>query len=169
MITIEEEIWDYIDGSSSPEQQLAVEAKIASDPAYSSLYQELLEINKEMSGMGLQEPSMSFTRNVMEQVKLEIAPVSMKTKVDKRIIYGISAFFICSIFAIVAYIITNSDFTFQDTKFGNLFSSGQLDFSKYITPTFIKIFVFVDVLLAFAYLDSFLRRKRHGYHENGIS
>ncbi|ALL04133.1 hypothetical protein AQ505_00655 [Pedobacter sp. PACM 27299] len=169
MITIEEEIWDYIDGSSSQEQQLAVEAKIASDPVYRSLYQEFLEINKEMSGLGLEEPSMSFTRNVMEQVKLEIAPVSMKTKVDKRIIYSISGFFIFSMLAIVTYIVANSDFTFQDAKFGKLFSSGQLDFSKYFTPTFIKIFLFVDVLLAFAYLDSFLRTKRHSHQENGIS
>ena len=169
MITIEEEIWDYIDGNSSQEQQLAVEAKIASDPVYSSLYQELLEINKEMSGMGLEEPSMSFTRNVMEQVKLEIAPVSMKTKVDKRIIYSISAFFICSILAIVGYIIANSDFSFQPLKLNHFFSSAQLDFGKYITPTFIKVFLFVDVLLAFAYLDSFMRRKRDSGQESGIS
>jgi len=160
MITIEEEIWDYIDGNSNAEQRLVVETKIASDPVYRSLYEELLEINTQMTGLELEEPSMSFTRNVMEQVKLEIAPVSLKTKVDKRIIYSISAFFICAMLGIVGYIIANSNFTFQSFKFGSLLSSGQLDFSKYVTPTFIKVFLFVDLLLAFAYLDSFLRRKR---------
>lgn len=160
MITIEEEIWDYIDGNSSAAQRLTMEAKIASDPIYRSLYEEFLDINAQMAGMDLEEPSMSFTRNVMEHVKLEIAPVSLKTKVDKRIIYSISAFFICTILAIVGYIVANSDVTFQSIKLANFSAASSLDFSKYITPTFIKVFLFVDMLLAFAYLDSLLRRKR---------
>ncbi|MBB2150206.1 anti-sigma factor family protein [Pedobacter gandavensis] len=160
MITIEEEIWDYIDGNSDADQRLIVEAKIAADPVYRSLYEELLEINAEMSGMDLEEPSMSFTRNVMEQVKLEIAPVSLKTRTDKRIIYSISAFFILAMLGIVGYVVANSNFNLQPFKLDNFLSSGQLNFTKYVTPTFIKVFLFVDLLLAFAYLDSFLRRKR---------
>lgn len=160
MITIELEIWDYIDGNGTAQQRQAVEAKIASDPVYHSLYKELLNINAEMAGMDLEEPSMSFTRNVMEQVKQEIAPVSLKTKVDKRIIYSISAFFIFAILGIVGYILASSDFAFQSFKFSNLQPSWSIDFNKYISPTFIKIFIFIDMILAFAYLDSFLRRKR---------
>jgi hypothetical protein len=160
MITMEEEIWDYIDGNSSPEQALSVQAKIASDPAYGSLYEELLAINDQMNELELEEPSMSFTRNVMEQVKLEIAPVSMKTKVDTRIIYSIAAFFICFILAILGYILSNSTFDFTDIKFNMGFQMEHIDFGKYVTPTSIKIFLFIDLLLALAFVDSYLRRRR---------
>lgn len=160
MITMEEEIWDYIDGNSSPEQALSVQAKIASDPAYGSLYEELLAINDQMNGLELEEPSMSFSRNVMEQVKLEIAPVSLKTKVDTRIIYGIAAFFICFILSILGYILSNSTFNFTDIKFNMGFQMEHIDFGKYVTPASIKIFLFVDLLLALAFIDSYLRRRR---------
>ncbi|WP_316750227.1 hypothetical protein [Pedobacter gandavensis] len=160
MISIEEEIWDYIDGNSNAEQRLLVEAKMAADPVYRSLYEEFLDINSQMSGMGLEEPSMSFTRNVMEQVKLETAPVSLKTKVDTRIIYGISTFFICAMLGIIGYVLANSNFNFEGFKSVNFLPTGTLDFSKMINPTFIKAFLFVDLLLALAYLDRFLRRKR---------
>lgn len=167
MISMEEEIWDYIDGNSSAGQRLLVEAKMASDPVYRSLYEELLEINTQMAGMDLEEPSMSFTRNVMEQVKLEIAPVSLKTKVDKRIIYSISAFFICAMLGIMGYVVANSNFSFEGFKSTHFLSTGALNFSKMISPTFIKIFLFVDLLLALAYLDGFLRRKRAHHPQNG--
>lgn len=160
MITMEEEIWDYIDGNSSPEQALSIQAKIANDPAYSSLYEELLVINDQMNGLDLEEPSMSFTRNVMDQVKLEIAPVSLKTKVDTRIIYGIAAFFILAIVSILGYVLSNTTFTLPDMKFNMGFQMEQIDFGKYVSPTFIKIFLFVDLLLALVFLDSYLRRKR---------
>ena len=160
MITMEEEIWDYIDGNSSPEKALSVQAKIASDPAYGSLYEELLAINYQMNGLQLEEPSMSFSRNVMEQVKLEIAPVSLKTKVDTRIIYGIAAFFICFILSILGYILSNSTFNFTDIKFNMGFQMEHIDFGKYVTPASIKIFLFVDLLLALAFIDSYLRRRR---------
>lgn len=166
MISIEEEIWDYIDGNSTAEQRLVVEAKMAADPVYRSLYQELLDINMEMAGMDLEEPSMSFTRNVMEQVKLEIAPVSLKTKVDKRIIYSISAFFICAMLGIIAYAVATSDFNFEGFKAGSFLPAMNLEFNKMISPTFIKGFLFVDLFLALAYLDHFLRRKRAQQPEN---
>ncbi|AOM76658.1 hypothetical protein BFS30_05485 [Pedobacter steynii] len=160
MITMEEEIWDYIDGNASPEQTLSVEAKIASDPVYSSLYKELLAIDEQMNGMDLEEPSMSFTRNVMEQVKLEIAPVALKTKVDKRIIYSIMSFFVCTIVAILVYVFSNSTFTLPDLDFKTTFQTEQLDFTKYVTPAFIKGFLFIDLLLALVFVDSLLRRRR---------
>lgn len=56
--------------------------------------------------MELDEPSMSFTRNVMEAVALQPAPVSLKTKVDNQIIFSIAAFFVLSILAMVGYMFT---------------------------------------------------------------
>jgi len=100
---------------------------------------------------------MSFTRNVMDLVDLEIAPVSLKTKVDQRIILGIAAFFGLAFLAIIVYAITHASYSFADFKMPKL--QVNFDVSAYITPTFVKIFLFVDLILGLFYLDGFLRRK----------
>ena len=157
MSTIDEQIWEYIDGTCSPEEKLAIEAKIASDNNYASTYEELMQVHQMLNAEQLDEPSMSFTRNVMDLVDLEIAPVSLKTKVDQRIILSIAAFFGLAFLAIFVYAITHASYSFADFKIPKL--QVNFDMSSYITPTFVKIFLFVDLILGLFYLDGFLRRK----------
>lgn len=158
MTTIEEQIWDYIDGNCTAEEKLAIETRIIADEAYSALYLELSEVHQHLGAIELDEPPMAFNRNVMNLVDLEIAPVSLKTKVDRRIIYGIAAFFILALCAIFGYALSQVQFKVS-TVHMNL-PSMNIDFTRYLTPTFIKIFVFTDLLLGFLYLDGFLRRKK---------
>lgn len=156
MSTIEEQILNYIDGNCSLAEKSIIEAKIASDKAYDLLYQSLLAVNQQLIGLELEEPSMSFTRNVMGTVKLELKPVALQTKINHKIIYGIAALFICSILFVLGYAIATSNF-----KTG--FSTPKLPFSlaidDYINPTLLKIFLFIDVVLALIYLDGFLRKR----------
>ena len=114
-------------------------------------------MHSELSKTDLDEPSMSFTRNVMEQVNLELKPVALKTKVDHRIIYSIGGFFIVAILMIFGYVIATANWSFK-------FDLPQINFdlyeSKIITPTTIKIFLMVDVILALIYIDGLLRKNR---------
>lgn len=160
MKAIEQEIWDYIDGTNDAAEQAETASKIENDPVYKSVYVELLEIQRLMGSMDLDEPSMSFTRNVMEQVALEPAPLTLKTKVNKNIIYGISVFFILSIVALLAYTFATSDFSFSTRDSSAFKFKMNIDLQQYITPTSIHIFLFIDVVLGLIYLDSFLRRKK---------
>lgn len=153
MKTIEEQIWDYIDGNSSTAERSETERRITSEEEYRLVYQELLTLQQQLEQINTDEPSMSFNRNVMNLVSLEKAPVSLKTKTDKRIILGIASFFMLAIASILAYAIANSAFT--ASKF-----SINIDFSRYITPTLIRTFVFADLVLLMLYADSLLRRKR---------
>jgi len=157
MKSIDEQIWDYIDNTCSQEEKLIVAAKIASDETYSTVYAELLQIHQLLDTEQLDEPSMSFTRNVMDLVELEIAPVSLKTKVDKRIIYAITAVFVLLLIYIVCYAAAHGTYAVADFKLPKMQIS--FDISQYITPLFMKIFLFVDVVLGLIYLDGFLRRK----------
>ena len=68
MNTIEEQLWNYIDGNCTPVERLEIEAKLAVNVQYYSMYQELLKVNEELNALDFEEPSMSFTRNVMEKV-----------------------------------------------------------------------------------------------------
>lgn len=154
MNTIEEQLWSYIDGNCTSEEKIEIETKIAVNSQYQTLYQELLAVHNELNQLDFEEPSMSFTRNVMDKVNLELKPVRLKTKIDYRIIYSIGAFFALSILGIFTYAIaTNTssfDFQMPDLNF---------DASKYINATTIQIFLLVDVALGLLYLDGFLRKR----------
>jgi hypothetical protein len=115
------------------------------------------ELTRLLKDMELEEPSMSFTRNVMEQVKLEKTPISLKTRVDNRIIYGIAAIFAAFIVAVFIYAIANTNFTYQLPEV-KIDLSGAVN--KALTPGFLVAFLFIDVIIALIYFDSILRRKR---------
>jgi hypothetical protein len=155
MKTIEEEIWAYIDGNGTAEELQSIAKKIAADADYSQCFQELSKLNALMLADQLEEPSMSFSRNVMEAVAHEIAPKTLQTKVNHKIIMGIAAFFMLSLLAILIYAFANSDVSgFTMPTYNTNFH-----LSSYITPTFLKIFLFFDVTLALLYFDRLLRRK----------
>ncbi len=159
MKTIDEEIWDYIDGSCDAAESDRIAAKIATDDRYASSYQELLKLNAMMAADELEEPSMSFSRNVMEAVALEIAPKKLTTKVNSKIIYSIAAFFILSIAAIFFYVLANS--TPSGSEFKMPTASIRMDLSQLLSPVSMKIFLMVDLALALLYLDRLIRRKMH--------
>ncbi len=155
MSTIEEEILNYIDGNCSLAEKTIIETKIARDKEYNLLYQSLLVVSQQLIELEFEEPSMSFTRNVMDKVNLELKPVAMQTKINHKIIYGIGALFICAILFILGYAIAISNLNKN-------FSMPKLNFSfaihKYINPTSLKIFLFLDLVLALIYLDALLRK-----------
>lgn len=165
MNTIEEQLWNYIDGNCTVEEKIELEAKIAVNLQYNKVYKELLAVNNELNKLDFEEPSMSFTRNVMDQVNLEIKPVALKTKVDYRIIYSIMGFFIFAMIAIFGYVIAGSDFNFSSPLSKINF---QFDESKLINPTSIKIFLMIDVILVLLYMDSFLRKRKGLTQKKGV-
>lgn len=156
MNTIEEQLWNYIDGNCSPVEKLEIEAKLAVNIQYHTLYQELLKVNEELNKIDFEEPSMSFTRNVMEKVNLELKPVALTTKVDHRIINSIGAFFVIALACIFIYAgaTSNMNFKLDMPKFDFSFETG-----KYINRTSLQIFLFVDIAIALVYLDGVLRKR----------
>ena len=157
MNTIEEQLWNYIDGNCTPAEQLEIEAKLAINIQYHNLYQELVKVNESLNKLDFEEPSMSFARNVMEKVNLELKPVALKTKVDNRIIYSIGSLFILAIIGIVIYAVAISDLNFK-------MDIPKIDFSfglgKYMNRSTIQIFLMVDVAIALIYLDGFFRKEK---------
>jgi hypothetical protein len=154
MNTIEQQLWDYIDGNLDDSSKKAIEEKIESNAEIKSQYENLLKLNLVFDGFDLDEPSMSFNRNVMESIALVPAPVAMKTKVDKKIVYSIGGFFLISLLALLGYVFYNANL--EMPKFDL-----KVDFNleKYITPTAIYAFLFADLVIGLIFLDQFLRKK----------
>jgi len=156
MSTIEQALWDYIDGNLNEFSKKAIEEKIESTAEIKAQYEELLKLNSAFNALDLDEPSMSFTRNVMDNIALAPAPVAMKTKVDKKIIYGISGFFIISLLSLFGYVLYNSNLS--TSKFG--FNTNlNFNLAQYITPTVLYSFLFFDLVIGLVFLDQFLRKK----------
>ncbi len=161
MNTIEQQLWDYIDGNLDEFSKKAIEEKIESDARIKAQYEELLNLNSVFSALDLDEPSLSFTRNVMESIALAPAPVAMKTKVDKKIIYVIGGFFIVSLLFLFGYTIYSSNLSMPKLDF---YSNFNFNLDRYITPTVLYIFLFFDLVIGLVFLDKFLRKRIHKEH-----
>jgi len=157
MKPIEEQIWEYIDGFGTPEERQALQSKIDNDAAYTTVYTEMKELHELMAATELEEPSMSFTRNIMDKVALEIPPVSLKTKVDTRIIYSLAAIFILAIMFVFGYAIANSTFTFRDVMASSF--EFTINLKPIVNPLTLQTFLFIDIILALLYLDRLYRSK----------
>src|SRR3569833_2314323 len=107
MNTIEEKLWNYIDGTCSNEDRKAIDILIAQDEVYRRKYEELLALNQEFSKMESDEPPMAFTYNVMEAIRAEHAQQPLKAGINKRIIKGIAGFLIVSIALLLILAISN--------------------------------------------------------------
>src|SRR5437870_2632266 len=91
---MEERLWSYIDGVAAAEERTVVEKLIEASREWKEKYNELLELHQLVQSSSLDEPSMRFTKNVMEEIgKYHIAPAT-KTYINKKIIWGIGIFFI---------------------------------------------------------------------------
>lgn len=156
MMNKEEQLWNYIDGFCNDVEKAEIEAKLAADDSFRQLYLQLLEVNEQLqTHLEIDEPSMSFTRNVMEKVQQEIAPIKLKTKVDSRIIYAISGFFSIILLGILVYAIATATPDFKVTMPSINFES-KLD--GLMNTTTLSVFVFLNAVLLLIYLDFFLRK-----------
>lgn len=153
MESIEAKLWMYIDGVLSPQETEAIKIQIQNDPKTAYLFQELKSIADNLREMETDEPSMSFTRNVMEKVQTEIAPVVLKTNIDKRVIYSISGLFIASILALLGYVFMHASVDLQSDN--SWFRMPEIKAFK--SGPFLTAFLMADIILALVYLDSVLR------------
>ena len=156
MNTIEQQLWGYIDGNLDADEAQTIEEKINTNAEIKLQYEELLSLNIAFGKIELDEPSMSFTRNVMESVSIAPAPVALKTKVNTRIIYGISGFFILSLVALFGYALFNLDF--KTTDF-DLQLNADFNWEKYISSTVLVSFLFADLVIGLVFVDYLLRKK----------
>jgi hypothetical protein len=162
MNNIEETLWNYIDGNCTPDEEGAISKLIASDEAYRLKYQELLSLNKEFETIELEEPSMAFTYNVIEAIRTEQAQVPLKAAINKRIILGITLFFVISLTGFLIYALSSMDWSGQGmpdlaTKVPVNFKVP--DVSSHISKPLVEGFMFFDVVLALFLFDTYLRRK----------
>ena len=160
----EQQLWAFIDGVSSVEERSTIEKLLASNQEWKKKYDELLDIHQLMNSSELEHPSMRFTKNVMEKIALlQIAPAT-KNYINKKIIWGIAAFFITILVSFLIYGFTQVNW--NETGSTNLpINFSQVDFTKIFNNNIINAFMMVNVVLGLFLLDRFLANKRNKFHK----
>lgn len=156
MNEIEEKLWNYIDGFCTTEEQKAIQLLISQDENYRKKYEELLAFRQNLSLIELEEPSMGFSFKVMENIRAEYAQQPLKSHVNKRIIWGIAAFFICTIVLLLGYIFANVNWI--NAAAVKTLEIKMPSVNSYLSPVVIKGFLFFDVILGLFFLDHYFRK-----------
>jgi len=161
---IDDRLWEYIDGQSSAEEKTTIENLLESNQQWREKYHELLEVHQLAQSSALEEPSMRFTKNVMEEIaKYHIAPAT-KSYINNKIIWGIGAFFIVLIVGFLIYGFGQVDWNAKgDTNLPvdlNKVDFSKVDFSRLFSNTYVNIFMMINVVLGLMLLDRYFASKR---------
>ena len=166
---IEERLWNFIDGTVSANEKTVIEKLLESDAEWKAKYSELLQVNAVFTSSELEAPSLRFTKNVMEEItRLHIAPAA-KSYINKKIIWGISFFFIALIAGFLIYGFGQMNFSSGEettlSKNINKLDFSKLDFSKFFSNTWVNVFMMINVVLGLFLLDNYLANKRKEFRK----
>ncbi len=161
----EARLWEYIDGLATPTEADVISQLIATQAAWKLKYEELLGFQQLMQESELEEPSMRFTKNVMDQIaRLHIAPAT-KSYINNNVIRGLAIFFITMILGFIIYGVGQIEWTSGgDSKLPVDFAA--VDYSKFFNNTLVNIFMMVNLVLGMFLLDRYLANKRKGFQVN---
>ena len=159
MNTMEEKLWNYIDGACTEDERKATGLLIEQDELYRRKYEELLALNQEFAKIELDEPPMAFTYNVMESIRAEHAQKPLKAGIDKRIIKVISGFFIVSIVLLLIYVLSTLHLTPVNVSVHLPDSLKVPDIKNYLSKPVLEGFIFFDIVLGLFLFDAYLRKR----------
>ena len=161
---MEERLWSFIDGTLLAEEKKVIEKLLENDTAWKAKYHELRRINELISASELDSPSMRFSKNVMEEiVKLHISPAT-KTYINKKIIWGLSFFFIVLIIGFLIYGFGQVDWNAEGNNNYSIDFS-KVDISKFFSNTYVNIFMMINVILGLFLFDRLLAVKRKQFNK----
>ena len=161
---IEDRLWDYIDGVISNAERSTIEKLLEADQEWRQKYGELVEAHKLMQSAELEQPSMRFAKNVMEEIaRYQIAPAT-KSYINKRIIWGLAAFFITMVVGLLIYGIGQVDWSSSGgTKLP--VDMSKVDYSKFFNNTYVSVFMMINVVLALVLLDRYFTIRKNKIKE----
>jgi hypothetical protein len=160
---IETRLWNYIDGINEPKEKSSVEKLINENIAWRTKYQELLELHQLMQASELEQPSMRFTKNVMDEIaKYHIAP-AVKEYINKKIIWGIAGFFITLIFSFIIYAIMQVKWSEGTTGSGIGIDFTKIDYSVVFNNNLMNGFMIINVILGLILFDRYLANKKQKF------
>jgi hypothetical protein len=167
--TMEDRLWEYIDGLADPAEKSAIEQLLATNREWQTAHTELLKVHGLLAGSDLEAPSMRFTRNVMEEIARHHVAPATRTYINKNIFRGIGAFFLTLILGFTAYVLAQFKWFGHNDAGPSILSNNPslgldklntVDTSKFFNTTYISVFMLISVIMGFVLLDMYLQRRR---------
>ncbi len=158
---VESRLWDYIDGNAGQEERSSIEKLIEENNEWKLKYKELLELHQSINLTELEQPSMRFTKNVMEEIaRLQITPAT-RNYINQKVIWGIGLFFIIMLSSFFVYGIMQIDWS-QGSDSGNSLGVDftKVDYSSMFNNTLMNVFMMLNIVLGLFLLDRYLSNKR---------
>lgn len=149
---MEMQLWAYIDKQCSDADRQRIDGLIANDAAWKSQYDEFLAFHNELATADAEQPSMRFSRNLMEAIgSANIAPAS-RNYVNRWVIRGITASFVLLLIVTIGYSLANI----------NWHSSGSsnIKLSNIPTGTWLPILISVNIILVIVFIDLLIKGRR---------
>jgi hypothetical protein len=163
MHNMEERLWNYIDGTADAAEKSAVERFLQENAEWKAKYHELLEVNSLLQASELEEPSLRFTKNVMEEIsRIHIAPAT-KNYINNNIVRAIAIFFITLIVGFIIYGFGQMDWSSSDGKMPVDLS--KIDYGRIFNNTWVNVFMMFNIVAGLFFLDRFIANKRKKYRE----
>jgi hypothetical protein len=163
---IEEQLWSYIDGSATAAEKTFVEKMLAANEEWKAKYREQLELHQLlMNETELEQPSLRFTKNVMDGIAGMQPKAATSTYINPNIIRSIAAFFIITIGGLLIYSLSQADWSSSGGS--NIISIDtsslkvpQFELSKLFSSSVMNIVFMISMILGLMVFDGFLRRKK---------
>ena len=164
---IEEQLWSYIDGSSTAAEKNFVEQMLFTHDEWNLKYKVQLQLHQMlMNETELEQPSLRFTKNVMDGIAGMHPKKATNTYINKYIIRFIAAFFIITISALLIYSFAQVNWQASSGKTFRLpFDTKNIqwpsyDFSKLLNSNTLNLLFLITVVLGLKLFDGLLRSKK---------
>lgn len=166
---IDIQLWNYMDGLSSNEERSSIERLLQENAEWKNRYSELLALQDMLQASTLEEPSIRFTKNVMEAIAQESIAPSISKYINQRVIWGIGIFLLLLITGSVLYCISQvswsgSSSTIIQTDKLNL---DKVDFSQVFNNNLINAFLLINIILGLFFFDRLLSSRRIKMEDEG--
>jgi anti-sigma factor RsiW len=160
-MNMEDRLWDFIDGRTTPAERAAVEALIENDPAWAKAYRAFAEVNVWLGEADLEVPSLRFTKNIMEAVEKKAIARPTSTYISKRLLRGVALFFGGMILAATGLVlwIWKPDTT-PSKAIVKMPTFALPSYSFQVPAYLVSGCVLLLVIAGFIFLDAFLHGKR---------
>jgi hypothetical protein len=157
---MESRLWDYIDGSLVGDEKSFVENLVSTNQEWREKYAELMQVHALMNeSFELDQPSMSFTRNVMEEIgRLQITPATRKY-INEKIIWALGGFFVLSILSFIIYAFSQATWT-SSSETSLPFNLESMNYDKIFNSAYTNIFLMINTVLGLVLLDMYMTSRK---------
>lgn len=155
-------LWRFIDGVATEAEKIEIEILISSNLQWKEKYAELLQLNEILRSTELDQPSVRFTKNVMEQVTQYRIASSTSGYVNKNIFLFIGGLFLSLI--LICFVLVLQNINWQNTTTDSSGIQSPVDAEKIshaiLNSNHIFLWIAANVILGFYFIGKYLAGKR---------